>query len=85
MPVGSQVRCPSTCPPLKKEVSQSLITEIAAHHTAQAHRATVISRSRTDDDDDKDDVDDPCQTTRTTRPSPDNNDNDAARMVSEDR
>ena len=64
------------CPPLKKEVSQSLITEIAAHHTAQAHRATVISCSRTDNNN-KDNVDDPCQMTTTTRPSLDNdNDND---------
>ena len=89
MPVGSQVCHPSTCPPLKKEVSQSLITEIAAHHTVQAHHATVISRSRTDKDDDKDDMDDPCQTTRmtrTTQPSLDNDDDndDAARMVSKD-
>ena len=87
VPVGSQMCRPSMCPPLKKEVSQSLIMEIAAHHTVQAHRATIISRSRTNNND-KDDVDDPCQMTTTMQPSPDNDnndDNDAARMVSKDR
>ena len=59
--VPSQAHHASTCPhcqplPLLKNVSQSLVSENAVHHTVQAHRVSTCHHRRPLKDD-RDDVD----------------------------